>query len=332
MPVLQIRDENGKLVPILCIKGERGKSAYEQAKEGGYQGTEEEFIAILNGLINPVSPADVDPSHIDDRNNPHKVTAEQVGALPKTGGEMEGAIKWNDGLTHIIGQSDGNFIIQNYKASEEGHDDFISFHNTLDLAGALTFHRDGKSYTIYGMHNKPSASDVGAVSKKGDTLTGALNFNNTGDYFALTKTRTIGETDHKLTLGVAASGGATLEHYAGDALDSRLELDANGLVLKKSTGDTGTKFFGEHNKPIVTYTGNGGSQTIQVGGIGNVAWFTSSDGIQGFISSKGFFGMNGSGSPANLGAYYAKFENGVLTLTNSSMCNGSAVEYTVQVL
>lgn len=332
MHVLKIRDKDGKLVPIPAIRGERGKSAYEQAKEGGYQGTEEEFIAILNGLINPVSPADVDPSHIDDRNNPHNVTAEQAGALPKTGGEMEGAIKWNDGRTHIIGQSDGNFIIQNYKASEEGHDDFISFHNTLDLAGALTFHRDGKSYTIYGMHNKPSASDVGAVSKKGDTLTGALNFNNTGDYFALTKTRTVGETDHKLTLGVAASGGATLEHYAGDALDSRLELDANGLVLKKSTGDTGKKFFGEHNKPIVTYTGNSDSQTIQVGGIGTVAWLVTSNGVQGLVSKHGLLGVTASGQISNQDSSHISFENGVLTLKNGGFCNTAGHTYTIQVL
>ena len=283
-------------------------------------------------MINPVNPADVDPSHIDDINNPHKVTAEQVGALPKTGGEMEGAIKWNDGLTHIIGQSDGNFIIQNYKASGEGHDDFISFHNTLDLAGALTFHRDGKSYTIYGMHNKPSASDVGAVSKKGDTLTGALNFNNTGDYFALTKTRTIGETDHKLTLGVAASGGATLEHYAGDVLDSRLELDANGLVLKKSTGDTGTKFFGEHNKPIVTYTGNSADQTIQVGGMGNVAWLVTSNGVQGLVSKHGLLGMTAGGQISNQDSSHISFENGVLTLKNGGFCNTEGHTYTIQVL
>ena len=50
IPVLKIRDENGNFIPINAIRGENGKSAYEQAKEGGYKGTEEEFIAMLNGL------------------------------------------------------------------------------------------------------------------------------------------------------------------------------------------------------------------------------------------------------------------------------------------
>ena len=52
MPVLYIRDENGNFVPIPALRGE---SAYEQAKEGGYQGTKEEFIAFLNGVLNPVN-------------------------------------------------------------------------------------------------------------------------------------------------------------------------------------------------------------------------------------------------------------------------------------
>lgn len=77
MPILQIRDENGNFIPIPAIKGTDGKSAYEQAVEGGYKGTEAEFIAMLNGLTNSE-----DAAHYADFNNPHKVTAEQVGAIP----------------------------------------------------------------------------------------------------------------------------------------------------------------------------------------------------------------------------------------------------------
>lgn len=74
MPVLQIRDKNGKFIPIPAVKGNDGKSAYEQAKEGGYTGTEEEFIALLNGLTSTE-----DAAHYSDFNNPHKVTKDQVG-------------------------------------------------------------------------------------------------------------------------------------------------------------------------------------------------------------------------------------------------------------
>ena len=74
IPVLKIRNKDGNFIPINAIRGDRGKSAYEQAKEGGYTGTEEEFIAILNGLVGSEVA-----SHYSDFDNPHKVTAEQLG-------------------------------------------------------------------------------------------------------------------------------------------------------------------------------------------------------------------------------------------------------------
>lgn len=78
MAVLQIKDKDGNFIPIPAVKGNDGKSAYEQAKEGGYVGTEEEFIALLNGLT-----ASGDADHYADFNNPHRVTAVQTGAIPE---------------------------------------------------------------------------------------------------------------------------------------------------------------------------------------------------------------------------------------------------------
>lgn len=74
--VLKIRDENGNFTSINALKGDDGKSAYEQAKDGGYRGTEEEFINFLNGTI-----GSEDSSHTNDFDNPHNVTAKQVGAV-----------------------------------------------------------------------------------------------------------------------------------------------------------------------------------------------------------------------------------------------------------
>lgn len=284
MAILYIRDQDGNFVPIPSINGVDGKSAYEYAKEGGYKGTEQEFIAILNGLT-----GSTDARHYTDFGNPHKVTAGQVGslkfyngfgalneeigtsfdsdtpietiiqampdntglkadintvdagdsgttiypavygilsiykirnnrveveyvsnvasggkeynqrwigqynvgkfggfvqiyteqnkpkasdvgALPTSGGELTGPIKWNDGQTHIIGQADGNFIIQNYKTDEDGNDDFIAFHNRLALENALKFYRNGKSYSIFGEHNRAWLGN--AKIEKG-TYTGA---------------------------------------------------------------------------------------------------------------------------------------------------------------
>ena len=86
--LLKIRDENGNFIPIDAIKGDNGKSAYEQAKEGGYTGTEAEFIQLLGSLsgINALQLAELDEeteeqlaAHIINSNNPHRVTAAQVG-------------------------------------------------------------------------------------------------------------------------------------------------------------------------------------------------------------------------------------------------------------
>jgi hypothetical protein len=44
---MYIRNKNGTLVPVQTLKGNDGKSAYSYALDGGYTGTEEEFIENL---------------------------------------------------------------------------------------------------------------------------------------------------------------------------------------------------------------------------------------------------------------------------------------------
>lgn len=97
MSVLHIRDKNGNFIPIPSIRGDKGKSAYEQAKEGGYNGTEADFIALLNNLpqimINVTAldeNEDINEKHLINFSNPHNVTAAQVGAIPITGGTIQG--------------------------------------------------------------------------------------------------------------------------------------------------------------------------------------------------------------------------------------------------
>lgn len=164
MPVLYIKDQNGNFVSIPSIQGANGKSAYQQAVDGGFMGTEDEFIAILNGILNGAIPASLEPSHIDDISNPHKVTAEQAGALPTTGGVMTGAVQWNEGKTGIVGQGDGNLVFRNYKLTESGNDDVLAFQNTEVRQNMLRMYRNGVPYSIYGQHNKPSPADIGAIS------------------------------------------------------------------------------------------------------------------------------------------------------------------------
>lgn len=71
--ILKVRDKDGKFVDIPAIKG---RDAYEYAVDGGFAGTEADFIQILNENL-----AEFDGGHIVDKNNPHGTTAEQVVAL-----------------------------------------------------------------------------------------------------------------------------------------------------------------------------------------------------------------------------------------------------------
>lgn len=87
--ILSLRNKStGEFYDIPIISGKDGKSAYEQAVEGGYQGTEEDFIAFLNGLtgaaLSTASLAEEEAEeHYANFNNPHKVTAQQTGAIPQ---------------------------------------------------------------------------------------------------------------------------------------------------------------------------------------------------------------------------------------------------------
>lgn len=45
--ILKVRDNDGNVIDIPAIKGKDGKTAYDYAKEGGYTGTETEFIAKM---------------------------------------------------------------------------------------------------------------------------------------------------------------------------------------------------------------------------------------------------------------------------------------------
>lgn len=169
-------EESGKYVPLKAIRGEDGKSAYDLAKEGGYTGTEEEFIALLNGLA-----SSGDGAHYKDVNNPHKVTAQQVGALPLTGGTLTSkTIYFDNGNARLSGGQDYmQMDVFDYPKDDDNRRKLVLNGNSTDLKNALilTVRVGGeqKNYNIYGVHNKPNAYDVGAVSKNGDTMTGALN-------------------------------------------------------------------------------------------------------------------------------------------------------------
>lgn len=186
MNTVQIRNENGVFIPIRTIRGAEGKSAYKQAKEGGYTGTEEEFVQILGSLgnINAVQATDVGNAceeHIANRSNPHNVTAEQVGAFSASGGTVSGDVKVYSGHHPMvkIGCDDSNtasfFYTQNKTVDiynwTNGEPTTISLGNvnSMLLRDVCKLWVGPKDYQIYGDHN---ASELGIAKIATGTYVG----------------------------------------------------------------------------------------------------------------------------------------------------------------
>lgn len=83
-------------------------------------------------------------------------------------------IEWNDGKTYVVGQGDGNFIIQNYKVTSNGNDDFITFHNTQPLVSILRVFRNSTSYKLFGDHNKPTVTYTGSGTSPQTVAVGGI--------------------------------------------------------------------------------------------------------------------------------------------------------------
>lgn len=78
--------------------------------------------------------------------------------------------------------------------------------------------------------NKMDAGIANAVEKTGDTLTGALLFENKDVFNAIRKTRTINNTDYQITLGLGGNASARMELVgANDTVLSSVEARSDGI-------------------------------------------------------------------------------------------------------
>lgn len=112
--------------------------------------------------------------------------------------------------------------------------------------------------------------------------------------------------------------------------DSLKYVERNGNTYAVKT------IFGEHNKPLGSYTGNGNAtqRTIDVGGIGGCMVVFSGSYMIGFITQNGavFFSTGDSGVKC-FPVAQAKFMSGVLTLASAdTFLNGNGNTYYYQVL
>ena len=77
--------------------------------------------------------------------------------------------------------------------------------------------------------NKMDEGITNAVEKTGDTMTGALNFNNKNDFEAIRKTRTLNGTDYQVSIGLGTNGSARMEYADDSKVIGSIEVRSNGL-------------------------------------------------------------------------------------------------------
>ena len=358
IPVLKIRNKDGNFIPINAIRGDRGKSAYEQAKEGGYTGTEEEFIAILNGLVGSEVA-----SHYSDFDNPHKVTAEQLGlgkvvvnenvligdgANASDGG---GAVGNGANAYHgagavgkgAVSQSGGGAVGSgargNFGGGAIGKSAYAS-----DGGGAVGNGASSQSGGAVG-NGASSQSGGGAVGFNAQTSDGggAVGF----DTYASKGGGAVGkgaETSGGFSGGNGARTFKTFDDGSGvyiDAIQLGTGTNPNEKTLQvydyQLLGADGEIPVERLPKPSGSYEGDYDipAREFQIGGVGDVLLITSSSNDVSFVTSYGArVFANTSSSALSFGTSVAKFEDGVLTFGNCTQVglNRKDVTYYYQVL
>lgn len=133
----------------------------------------------------------------------HTHTASEVGAFPIEGGTITGQnIYLNNGTGRLMNDGEQTRLEAWNTAGDDTTRRVLTLYDgeAMDnIAGAFTItdRKDSANteYKIYGEHNKPKPSDIGAVSKTGDFMTGNLHIqdttNNAESFFQHYNHRTI---------------------------------------------------------------------------------------------------------------------------------------------
>ena len=275
-------------------------------------------------------------------------TAQMVRALPLTGGVMTGSPYFGNKKKFITWhENDVGFIASDAEGTTGDSTRLMVGNKTgFDLARALWLSRwvNGieTQYRIYGEHNKPTAADVGAVSKSGDTMTGNLTVERSESpslqvrHTASGRTAVITESSQGILHLYTQKDNNNYQYLRlkpeTDALSSALTL-----IRKVSGNETTYDILHTGNKPSGSYTGNGDAteRVINTGGIGHAVMITSA--YSWLLVRSGGLGISSYYDGVNgvVTFPYAKvrFRDGVLTLnTADDLLNGNGRTYEYQVL
>ena len=203
--------------------------------------------------------------HAADGDDP--LTPADIGAVPLDGSEsMTGKSLYLNNRSAQVGASESRAVLNSYDTA--GTDDsyrgiaVFNKNDGDDIAKALCFavRNEGAGellYRIYGEHNKPTAADVSAVNKAGDTMEGRLwlgngTFNGYGSLAS-------NETQVHLCAHANSNEEGKDIRYIGlvGKKDKTLPDLKNAVFLAtvdELNGTTRYNLYGEHNSPAVVAT------------------------------------------------------------------------------
>ncbi len=185
-------------------------------------------------------------------------------------------------------------------------------------------------------------SQIGAVSKKGDTMAGSLYIEKAASsYFGMKNTARGREgffeltSDDTVTVYNRKEGDSTnrVALWLGTEAKSVIDLMRINHRVNHASGNT-YNVLHTGNKPSGSYTGNGSatSRTIETGGIGSVCLVWSTTGYAALVFRFGALVFRQDDVHA-FNQQGATFSDGVLTImTTDDGLNRSGINYAYQVL
>ena len=266
--------------------------------------------------------------------NPHNVTAEQIGAnttfgLIKNTNLLEWAMLQTQGGTFmtentVVGTPDTRYwrgiVSVNKGAMDRGV--FI-----FDGAEAYYIATASQSFENQKWIKLANADEY--LPLTGGTLTGNIYLGggyglieSEGNVFSLSALKNSKEALNKHALLVGSP------NFIDFTRCLFLRNFVNGAY-------TDYQVFGSHNKPTDTYSGTGATKTINTGGIGSMLMIYGDNGYNALVTPHGALCFTGS-TISGFGSDSIKFANGTLTIgtsnPTSAYFNASDVTYTYRVL
>lgn len=260
----------------------------------------------------------------------------RAGYYPNTGGTLTGDVtlqKADNGYSQIFKNhsASADYGTEVADVASDGRKARLVLNASSGLAPQF-YDKDGNGGSFYGVFNKPTANDVGALPLTGGTITGKTIWMN--NKYGLV------ECVGKETITIACYDSA--ENTQNGRIftvftRSRMEDVKDCIVLRSRVNNSSTNYtiYGGHNKPFGSYTGNGSAseRTIDTKSIGRLLLvYKEGSDVFALVSPQGALVKN-LGEADGTQAHSAYYVNGEFYIaTTSDYFNTSGATYYYQVI